>query len=88
MSDTLLEAPPFADPVTDTTSTGFVDRRRGDADGPVARERRQFTNSHEGLSDEAAELARAIDSYKARHRRRFINYEEMLGVVKSLGYQR
>ncbi|MCO6042462.1 hypothetical protein NG895_00945 [Aeoliella sp. ICT_H6.2] len=65
----------------------FIDRRsstpRGDA--PV-RERRQFTNSHSELSPEAAELARAIDEYKARHRRRFINYEEVLGVVKALGY--
>ena len=36
----------------------------------------------------AQELARAIDGYKLRHRRRFITYEEMLSVIKSLGYQR
>ena len=67
----------------------FVDRR-GEVPGssPARGERRQFTNSHHGLSDDAAELASAIDSYKAQHRRRFINYEEMLSVVKSLGYSR
>lgn len=69
--------------------TPFVDRRNGAprGDAPV-RERRQFTNSHSELSLEAAELARAIDEYKARHRRRFINYEEVLGVVKSIGYSK
>ena len=68
---------------------GFVDRRSGLPVGnaPV-RERRQFTNSHQELSSDAAELARAIDEYKAQHRRRFINYEEVLGVVKSLGYSK
>jgi hypothetical protein len=67
----------------------FVDRRSSApvGDAPVS-ERRQFTNSHSELSDDAAELARAIDEYKSRHRRRFINYEEVLGVVKSLGYAR
>lgn len=68
--------------------TGFVDRRSAEGGSAPVRERRQFTNSHEGLSPEAAELATAIDSYKARHRRRFINYEEMLGIMKSLGYSR
>ena len=82
MADTLLEAPPS------TEGASFIDRRANAGAGSVVRERRQFTNSHEGLSDDAAELAQAIDSYKARHRRRFINYEEMLGVVKSLGYSR
>ncbi len=67
----------------------FVDRRGTvPASDVPARERRQFTNSYSELSDEAAELANAIDAYKARHRRRFIDYEEVLGVVKSLGYTR
>jgi hypothetical protein len=67
----------------------FVDRR-----GPVDPghaplfERRQFANSYEELSPEAAELARAIDGYKVQHRRRFITFEEMLAVIKSLGYSR
>jgi hypothetical protein len=67
----------------------FVDRRNPAAveQMPIC-ERRQFSNSHEELSPEAAELAQAIDHYKLRHRRRFITFEEMLAVVKSLGYHR
>ena len=30
----------------------------------------------------------AIDSYKVMHRRRFITYDEMLAIVKSLGYHK
>ena len=67
----------------------FVDRRQsGDSGANVARERRQFTNSHDELSPDAAELARAIDQYKLTHRRRFINFEEMLSIFKSLGYSK
>ena len=67
----------------------FVDRRQSShAAGPVHRERRQFTNSYDELSPDAAELARAIDQYKLQHRRRFINFEEMLSIVKGLGYDR
>jgi hypothetical protein len=68
---------------------GFMERRN-----PVAVEcmpiceRRQFGNSHDGLSPDAAELAQAIDQYKLHHRRRFITFEEMLAVVESLGYHR
>jgi hypothetical protein len=51
-------------------------------------ERRQFANSYDELSPEAAELARAIDGYKVQHRRRFVTFEEMLAVIKSLGYSR
>jgi hypothetical protein len=67
----------------------FTDRRNPAAVErmPIC-ERRQFGNSHEGLSPEAAELAQAIDHYKLVHRRRFITFEEMLAVVKSLGYSR
>lgn len=57
-------------------------RRPPDANG------RQFTNSYEGLSSQAMELAQAIDAYKLRHRRRFITYEEMLTVLDSLGYRK
>jgi hypothetical protein len=69
------------------TTDSFVDRR-----GPVPAgdqplfERRQFANSYDELSPEAAELARAIDGYKVQHRRRFVTFEEMLAVIKSLGY--
>ena len=79
----VLESPVLHSPVT------FVDRRNPAAveQMPIC-ERRQFGNSHEGLSPDAAELAQAIDEYKLRHRRRFITFEEMLAVVKSLGYDR
>jgi hypothetical protein len=66
----------------------FVERRTGASDDAPGRERRQFANSHDELSPEAAELASAIDGYKLQHRRRFITFEEMLAVVKSLGYSR
>jgi len=44
--------------------------------------------AHADLSAEARELAQEIDRYKFRHRRRFINYEEILSVVKTLGYRK
>lgn len=67
----------------------FIDRRHSDSAGVApGKERRQFANSHEEISPEAAELAQAIDDYKLRHRRRFITFEEMLAVMKSLGYSR
>lgn len=66
----------------------FIDRRSRSTHAHAGRERRQFGNSHEDLSPAAAELAEAIDTYKLRHRRRFITYEEMLGVVESLGYHK
>ncbi len=75
--------------VLESADCAFVDRRDYSAPGPPpAGERRQFTNSLDGLSPDAAELARAIDEYKLRHRRRFITYEEMLSVVQSLGYHK
>jgi hypothetical protein len=67
----------------------FVDRRGyGSYDGPPGRERRQFADSHDELTADAKELARAIDAYKLMHRRRFITHDEMLAVFKSLGYHR
>jgi hypothetical protein len=75
-------------PVTENPAT-FVDRRSyGPGHGSPDLERRQFTNSHEELTPEARELAKAIDGYKLRHRRRFITFEEMLAVVKELGYHK
>jgi hypothetical protein len=74
---------------TSAPDVPFVDRRSYDPGvGMPARERRQFTNSHEELSPDARELAQAIDQYKLTHRRRFITYEEMLSVVRSLGYHK
>jgi hypothetical protein len=79
----VMDSPVSSAPVT------FIDRRSPAAVErmPIC-ERRQFGNSHDGLSPDAAELAQAIDQYKLRHRRRFITFEEMLAVVKSLGYRR
>lgn len=73
----------------DTLVERFIDRRSPLAPaGAVERERRQFANSYEDLTPPARELALAIDSYKLSHRRRFITFEEMLGVMKSLGYKK
>lgn len=69
----------------------FVERRgMNPQSGPPAGapERRQFSNCYDGLSPDAQELAGAIDEYKLRNRRRFITYEEMLSVIKSLGYNK
>jgi hypothetical protein len=74
-------------PTLDTSLEPFVDRRSPLGGDAPSRERRQFTNSHTELSSEAQNLARAIDEYKLVHRRRFITYEEMLMVIKSLGYR-
>lgn len=64
----------------------FIDRR-GRSDG-ASIERRQFKNSHDGLSPDAQEFALAVDHYKIANRRRFISYDEILSVVKSLGYHK
>ncbi len=76
--------PPTQAPVL---PTDFLDRRNPELQRQsTGLERRQFTNSMAGYSEEAAALGRAIDQYKLLHRRRFINFEELLSVVKSLGY--
>ena len=73
----------------ETRPDSFVDRRdRGMPGAAPGRERRQFADGYDELSPEARELAEAIDAYKLMHRRRFITHEEMLGVVRSLGYHR
>ena len=55
---------------------------------PGAADRRQFGNCYDGLSPEARELAIAIDGYKSQNRRRFITYEEMLGVILNIRYHK
>lgn len=65
-----------------------IDRRKNrGGDAPDGRERRQFRDSHDG-DPEVRELAEAIDNYKMANRRRFITYEEILNVVKSLGHHK
>jgi hypothetical protein len=66
--------------------TSFEDRRKSGNAGYGGVERRQFGNSHRGLSPDARELAEAIDNYKLQHRRRYITFEEMLSVIHELGY--
>jgi hypothetical protein len=73
----------------ESTIETFIDRRNYDPfNPPPGRERRQFSNSYQELSADARELGTAIDQYKLHHRRRFVTYEEMLAVVKSLGYHK
>jgi hypothetical protein len=75
--------------VVESNVESFIERRSYDPfDPPPTRERRQFSNSYEELSPDARELGTAIDQYKLHHRRRFITYEEMLAVVKALGYHK
>ena len=75
--------------VLESPAASFTDRRSVEAYSALPNvERRQFANCHEELSPEARELAAAIDEYKLHHRRRFITYEEMLGVIKSIGYSK
>ncbi|MCU0962705.1 MAG: hypothetical protein MUF48_21625 [Pirellulaceae bacterium] len=76
-------------PFVDRREPTFVDRRSPETPAvPPGVERRQFANSHNELSPAAKELATAIDQYKLLHRRRFITFEEMLGVIQSLGYRK
>lgn len=73
--------------VESSNLAAFVERRTS-SNAASGTERRQFTNSHVGLSPEACELAEAIDMYKVKNRRRYITFEEMLHVITSLGYQK
>ncbi len=70
------------------TQPEFVDRRGKSQGNSHGAERRQFGNSHVGLSHAARELAEAIDGYKLQHRRRYITFEEMLAIIQQLGYQK
>ncbi|MGL6195716.1 MAG: hypothetical protein ACRC2T_12945 [Thermoguttaceae bacterium] len=74
----------------DQVNYPFVTRRSMNPQSapPQGVERRQFSNCYDGLSPEAQELAAAIDDYKLKNRRRFITYEEMLSVIKDLGYNK
>ena len=71
------------------TPGDFTDRRNPENQRKSSGvERRQFTNSFSDYSEDAAELGQAIDQYKLMHRRRFINFEELLSVIKSVGYSK
>ena len=66
----------------------FVDRRSEDNGVSENKERRQFSDAREQLSPEASELGKAIDQYKLLNRRRYVTYEEMLTIIKSIGYSK
>lgn len=67
----------------------FVDRRDHEAPSDRSQgERRQFGNSYDELSPDARELALLVDEYKLRHHRRFITFEELIDVIRSLGYRK
>jgi hypothetical protein len=77
------------DSITPGLPPGFVERRNPDNQRQsTGFERRQFSNSMSNYSEEAGELGRAIDQYKLMHRRRYVNFEELLAIVKSLGYEK
>lgn len=63
-------------------------RNRDSSKDGYARERRQFGSSHADLSEDGCELAAAIDRYKMRHHRRYITCDEMLVVMRELGYSK
>jgi hypothetical protein len=74
---------------SDPNAPGFVDRRDPNRQRKsTGLERRQFSDGHNNLSPEAAELGRAVDQYKLQNHRRFVTYEELLSVIKSLGYSK
>ena len=75
--------------VSSTEINQYADRRNPSVQrNSPGLERRQFSDGHSSLSPDAAELGQAIDQYKLDHCRRYISYEEMLNVIKSLGYQK
>ncbi len=84
-----LENQSFSDAKIQPETNGFVDRRNPNVQrNSPGLERRQFSDGHASLSPDAAELGVAIDQYKLEKCRRYISYEEMLTIVKSLGYSK
>ena len=69
-------------------SESFVDRRSAEGQSEARGERRQFGSSHAGLTEDGIELATAIDHYKVQNHRRYLTCDEMLSVMRSLGYSK
>jgi hypothetical protein len=69
-------------------SETFIDRRNSAGTRDGGPERRQFKSTSDHLRPEVAELAQAVDQYKMRHRRRFITFDELYGVITELGYSK
>lgn len=85
------DSPNSLSPDTMTNLPPRIDRRNGSPDARSGRsgvERRQFGSSHSGLSDDGRDLASAIDQYKLQHHRRYLTCDEMLVVLRTLGYER
>lgn len=75
--------------MSESPADEFVNRRETPSGkSPAGGERRQFVDSRDALPDDVRELAEAIDRYKVSRRRRFITVEEVLSVVKGLGYHK
>jgi hypothetical protein len=79
----MQEAAPILTPSPDCKASEPAGR-----DLDSSRERRQFSRSYEELSPDGRELGIAVDEYKLRHRRRFVNFDEMIGIIQALGYRR
>jgi len=73
-------------PIDELAESGFIDRRQSSGKDRGI-ERRQFGNSYRDLTEQGRELAEAIDAYKVQHRRRYITTDEMLQVIRELGYR-
>ena len=75
--------------VPETDPDGFVDRRPASSRYEEAGiERRQFPNTGGEQTGEGAELSRAIDLFKFKKQKKKITIEELLVVMKSLGYSK
>jgi hypothetical protein len=78
--------PHAVNPGSNSATAKFVDRRNSMGPDADASERRQFGSTHGGLSEYGRELALAIDEYKVQHHRRYLTCDEMLTVLRGLGY--
>ena len=74
--------------ISDQKSGNFSDRRSSDQGSETGLERRQFRDGNRSRNPDVEELANAIDQYKLKHRRRFITFEELFGVLQELGYHK
>lgn len=74
--------------VSPVNTADFMDRRSTSRASAPGVERRQFRDGNRSARPEVAEFADAVDRYKIENRRRFITYEELFDVMKSLGYVR
>jgi len=79
----------FSESSPTSNEPSFTDRRNPDRQRKSnGLERRQFSDGHNNLSPDAAEIGQAVDQYKLENHRRFVTYEELLNVIKSLGYEK